>query len=189
MSLKILAGRHRGRALAAPAGQGALRPTSARRREAVFDILGAQLGALDGLVLGDLFAGTGAVGLEALSRGAARVVFVENDPAAARLIRRNLDALGLAGQARVLQNDASRLATSVEPLDAAFLDPPYGRGLAERALVRLAAGGWLAPEPVMLVELGRDDAFAAPAGFRVAREHPHGAGRLVRLERVEPDPA
>ena len=182
MSLRILAGAQRGRALATPPGTGALRPTSARRRAAVFDILTAQLGDLAAVTLADLFAGTGAVGLEALSRGAVRVIFVENDPAAARLIRRNLDALGFAGRARVLQNDAARLAGAGAPVDAVFLDPPYGRGLAERALVRLRDGGWLAPDAVVLAELGRDDAFTAPTGFRVAREHPHGAGRLVRLE-------
>jgi 16S rRNA (guanine966-N2)-methyltransferase len=182
MTLKIQAGTHRGRVLATPAGQGALRPTSARRREAVFDILTARLGDLAEITLADLFAGTGAVGLEALSRGAARVVFVENDPAAARLIRRNLETLGLTGRARVLQNDASRLSVASEPVDAVFLDPPYGRGLAERALARLRGGGWLAADAVVLVELGRDDPFAAPAGFHLAREHPHGAGRLLRLE-------
>jgi 16S rRNA (guanine966-N2)-methyltransferase len=182
MSLKILAGTHRGRALATPAGKGELRPTSARRREAVFDILAARLGELGGITLADLFAGTGAVGLEALSRGAERVVFVENDPAAARLIRRNLETLGLGARARVLQNDASRLSVASEAVDAVFLDPPYGRDLAERALARLRAGGWLAPDAVVLVELGRDDAFTTPEGFRLAREHPHGAGRLVRLE-------
>ena len=182
MSLRILGGAHRGRELATPPGTDALRPTSARRRAAVFDILTAQLGDLAEITLADLFAGTGAVGLEALSRGAERVIFVENDPAAARVIRRNLDSLGLAGRARVLQNDAARLAEAREPLDAVFLDPPYGRGLVERALARLRDGGWLEADAVVVVELGRDDGFTAPAGFRVAREHPHGAGRLVRLE-------
>ena len=182
MSLRILAGRLRGRVLATPEGVGALRPTSARRREAVFDILRAQLGDLEGITLADLFAGTGAVGLEALSLGAARVVFVENDPKAARLIRRNLDTLGVADRARVLQNDASRLTPAAERVDAVFLDPPYGRGLAERALARLHDGGWLAEDAVVLVELGKGDTFTTPAGYALAREHPHGAGRLVRLE-------
>ncbi len=182
MSLKILAGTHRGRVLATPERRDGLRPTSARRREAVFDILTAQLGDLADITLADLFAGTGAVGLEALSRGAARVVFVENDPPAARLIRRNLDTLGLAGRARVLQNDASRLGVASAPVDAVFLDPPYGRGLAERTLAKLRDGGWLAEEAVVLVELGRDDPFTAPEGFHLARAHPHGAGRLLRLD-------
>ena len=182
MSLRILAGSHRGRVLTTPERRDALRPTSARRREAVFDILTARLGDLTDVRLADLFAGTGAVGLEALSRGAARVVFVENDPAATRLIRRNLDTLGLGGRARVLQNDASRLGVTAEPVDAVFLDPPYGRGLAERALTKLRDGGWLAPDAVVLVELGRDDALTPPAGYTLARDHPHGAGRLLRLE-------
>lgn len=182
MSLRILAGRHRGRVLAAPPAASGLRPTSARRREAVVDILRAQFGDLAEITLADLFAGTGAVGLEALSLGVRRVVFVENDPAAARLIRRNLETLDRAGDARVLQNDATRLAVASERVEAAFLDPPYGRGLAERALVRLKAGGWLAEEAVVLVELGRGDSFAVPEGYRLAREHGHGAGRLVRLE-------
>jgi 16S rRNA (guanine966-N2)-methyltransferase len=182
MSLRILAGRFRGRVLATPDGAGALRPTSARRRAAVFDILRAQVGDLDGLVVADLFAGTGAVGLEALSRGAAEVVFVENDPAAARLVRRNLETLGVADRARVLQNDASRLGPASAPVDAVFLDPPYGRHLAERALTKLREGGWLAEDAVVLVELGKDDTFTTPAGYHLARVHPHGAGRLLRLE-------
>jgi len=184
MSLRILAGRHRGRVLATPEPSRALRPTSARRREAVFDILRAQLGDLEGLVLADVFAGTGAVGLEALSLGCRHVVFIENDPQAARLIRRNLDTLGLAAQGRVLQNDATRLAPASERADAVFLDPPYGRRDGERALRCLHDGGWLAPEAVVLVELGKGDPFRPPAPFAVAREHGHGAGRLVRLATV-----
>lgn len=181
MSLRIIAGELKGRALVAPPTAAELRPTSARRREAVFDILRGRLGDFRGLRLVDLFAGTGAVGLEALSQGFEEVVFVENASEAARLIRRNLEELGLQRRARVMQNDATRLGPAPRAFDVAFLDPPYGRKLAERCLTRLVAHGWLANEAVVLAELGKGDPFAPPAGLVVAREHGHGAGRLVRL--------
>ncbi len=184
MSLRILAGSLKGRPLAAPADSELLRPTAARRREAAFDILRGRLGDFTDLRLVDLFAGTGAVGLEALSQGFAEVAFVENAPKAAAIIRRNLESLGLHGRGRVLQNDATRLATSRRTFDVAFLDPPYGGREAERCLTRLLAGGWLAPGAVVLVEIGREDGLSPPEGLAIAREHPHGAGRLVRLEQA-----
>lgn len=164
----------------APA-DGLLRPTSARRREAVLDIVRARLGTLDGARVADLFAGTGAVGLEALSQGAEHVLFVENDPAAADLLKRNIEALDARSLTTLLRNDATRLGAAARPVDVAFLDPPYGRGLTERALTRLMTGGWLTSDSIVLVELGRNEPFAAPPGLTLAREHHHGAGRLLRL--------
>ena len=180
MVLRVLGGSLRGSMLAAPADT-AFRPTSARRRQAVFDILRAQYPSFAGLVFADVFAGTGAVGFEALSEGFAEVVFVENDPAAAGLVRRNAKALGVGDRVTLLQNDATRLGPARTRVDVAFLDPPYGQKLAETALRRLLEGGWLHPGSVVLVELGKTDPFAPPAGLDVARTYRHGAGHLVRL--------
>ncbi len=180
MSLRILAGRFRGTPLATPTG-GALRPTSARRRQAVFDVLRAQVAAFASLHMADLFAGTGAVGFEALSEGIGHVTFVENDPAAADLIRRNAEHLGLVERITLLRNDATRLGPARTRVDVAFLDPPYAQTLAERALRRLLDGGWLTADSVVLVELGKADPFEPPPGLTVARTYRHGAGRLVRL--------
>jgi 16S rRNA (guanine966-N2)-methyltransferase len=147
----------------------------------VFDILWAQLDDFAFVRFADLFAGSGAIGFEALSEGAGHVVFVENDPAAADLIRRNARALGVEGRITLLRNDATRLGTATTPVEVAFLDPPYGQGLAERALTRLVAGRWLTADAILLVELGKGDPFTPPAGLTIEREHIHGAGRLIRL--------
>ena len=180
MVLRLLGGALKGARLSSPEGTG-LRPTSVRRRAAMLDIVRARVPSLHGLRAGDVFAGTGAVGFELLSAGATHVTFVESDPAAAALIRRNARALGLDAQIAVVSADATRLGAPPTPLDVLFLDPPYGQGLAEPALERLMAGGWLAADALVLVELGRADRFVPPPGLSIAREHPHGAGRLVRL--------
>ncbi|MFW5678832.1 MAG: 16S rRNA (guanine(966)-N(2))-methyltransferase RsmD [Pseudomonadota bacterium] len=183
MVLRIQGGRFKGTVLAAPPDR-SLRPTSARRRQAVFDILRAQLDDFAGVRFAELFAGTGAIGFEALSEGAAHVTFVENDPAAADLIRRNARTLGVEGQITLLRNDATRLGPATTPVEVAFLDPPYGRGLAERALARLVEGRWLAAEAIVLVELAKAEPFEPPDGLVIERDYRHGAGRLVRLHPV-----
>ncbi|MEW5964756.1 MAG: 16S rRNA (guanine(966)-N(2))-methyltransferase RsmD, partial [Pseudomonadota bacterium] len=133
-----------------------LRPTSDRVRESVFNILahGVADFALDGARVIDLFAGTGALGIEAISRGAAYCLFVEDDAAARALIRENVEALGLTGVTRIFRRDASDLgpAGPIAAFDLAFLDPPYGKGLATRALGALVAGGWLKPAAIVVVE-------------------------------------
>jgi 16S rRNA (guanine966-N2)-methyltransferase len=140
--VRIIAGRWRGRQLIAPAGL-ATRPTSDRAREALFSMLASRIGSFEGLRVADLFAGSGALGLEALSRGAAHCLFVDNDRAAVEAIRANIAALGANGEA--VRSDALR---RLEPVDLAFLDPPYGSDLAGEALARLALapGGWASVE-------------------------------------------
>src|ERR687897_1962959 len=152
--MRIVGGRFRGRALKGPASD-VIRPTSGRLRETIFNILAH---AYDDPVAGarvlDLFAGTGAMGLEALSRGAAFALFVDDSAAARGLIRENVEGLGVGGQSRLFRRDATRLgpAGANEPFSLVFCDPPYGRGLAERALASCAAGGWLKQDALVVVE-------------------------------------
>lgn len=153
--MRVVAGTHRGRALATPAND-AIRPTSDRVREAVFNILahGINEFALDGARVIDLFAGTGALGIEALSRGAAHCVFVEMSAEGRGLIRENVEALGLGGRTRIFRRDATRLGTAgtIAPFDLVFADPPYGKGLGEAALRSARDGGWLVPGALAVLE-------------------------------------
>lgn len=153
--MRITGGTFRGRTLAAPKTD-AIRPTSDRVREAIFNILAHGIAAvpLEGKRVIDLFAGTGALGIEALSRGASYCLFVEENADARALIRRNVEALGLTGVTKIFRRDASTLgrAAHMGQFDIAFLDPPYGQGLGERALAALAEGGWLSPHATVVVE-------------------------------------
>ncbi|HVW92430.1 MAG TPA: RsmD family RNA methyltransferase, partial [Devosia sp.] len=145
--MRIVAGKFRGKTLLSPRDD-SIRPTADRAREAIFNILSSRMGpVLDGRRVLDLFAGTGALGLEALSRGAANVVFVDNGAEARGLIRDHIEAFGAGGVTKLLRRDATELGPvgSMKPFDLVFLDPPYGKGLGERALVSAKAGGWLAP--------------------------------------------
>lgn len=177
---RIIAGLHRGRRLEVPKGQ-TVRPSAERLREALFAILQHQEPSLDGARFLDLFAGSGAVGLEALSRGAARLVAVEADREAAAALRRNIEKLGEAERCRLVIGDATRLARAAEPFDIVYLDPPYASGLASPALASLVAGGWLDDATLVVVELAAKEPFAAPAGFAVEDERRYGAGRIVLL--------
>src|SRR5947209_16016478 len=165
--MRIVGGRLRGRSLAAPKSQ-RVRPTADRLRESLFNILVHAYGdpITDARVL-DLFAGTGALGLEALSRGAAFALFVDDGAEARALLRENVAALGLGGVTRVFRRDATKLgqAHPIEPFSLVFLDPPYGRGLAEQALVAARAGDWLTNDALIVVEEAAKAGFAAPAGF------------------------
>ncbi|TYO89542.1 16S rRNA (guanine(966)-N(2))-methyltransferase RsmD [Oceanicella actignis] len=170
--MRVVGGALRGRRLAAPgaAGGGAahLRPTADRVREALFNILAHgvpdQPPPPQGRRVLDLFAGTGALGVEALSRGAERATFVDDLPAARALIRENVENLGLIGRARILRRDATRLGPCRErPYDLVFLDPPYAQGLGERALGSAQEGGWLAPGALIVWEEAAEVEPALPA--------------------------
>ena len=166
--MRIVGGEFRGRTIAAPKGD-LIRPTSDRLRQTVFDILAHTFEdpVTDARVL-DLFAGTGALGLEALSRGAAFVLFVDDGLEARGLIRRNVDAMGLTGRSRVYRRDATRLGEigSLAPFTLAFADPPYGRGLGERALRSAASGGWLVPGAIVVLEEAAAAEIGDIAGLR-----------------------
>jgi 16S rRNA (guanine966-N2)-methyltransferase len=160
--VRIVGGEFRGRTIASPKGD-AIRPTSDRLRQTLFDILVHAYGdPVTGARVLDLFAGTGALGLEAMSRGAAFVLFVEDGLEARGLIRRNVEAMGLTGRTRVYRRDATRLGDigSLAPFTLAFADPPYGRGLGERALRSAVSGGWLGPGAIVVLE----EAAAAEIG-------------------------
>lgn len=178
--MRIVAGHHRGRKLIAPAGRD-LRPTAERTREALFDILEHGDEPLAGGRFLDLFAGTGAVGLEAWSRGAADVVLVENERAAIDLIRANLERLGGPAGVRLLAQDAIRLGPAERAFDVVFLDPPYGSALANPTLETLVQGGCLGPASRVVVELAAREAFAPPDAFILEDERRYGAARLMFL--------
>jgi 16S rRNA (guanine966-N2)-methyltransferase len=165
--MRIVGGRLGGRTLTGPKSQ-AIRPTSDRLRESLYNILAHGHGdPVSGARVLDLFAGTGALGLEAMSRGANFALFIDDGAEARALMRANVEALGLGGVTRIFRRDATKLGTAhpVEPFSLVFLDPPYRLGLAERALSSLAAGGWLAPDALVVVEEATDATFTAPAGF------------------------
>jgi 16S rRNA (guanine966-N2)-methyltransferase len=164
--MRIVGGRLRGRNLAAPKSQ-AIRPTADRLREALFNILIHAYGdPVTGARVLDLFAGTGALGLEAISRGAAFALFVDDGAEARALLRANVEALGVAAATRIFRRDATKLGAAhpIEPFGLVFLDPPYGRGLAEKALGSAREGGWLTADALIVVE-ETVGAFTAPEGF------------------------
>lgn len=184
--MRIVGGRHRGRRLLAPSGRD-VRPTSDRTRESLFNILahsgwGPDGGSpLDGAVSLDAFCGTGALGLEALSRGAAKALFLDRSRASLGLARRNAETLGELAACRFVTGDATRPPAAPEPCGLVFLDPPYGEGLADKAVPALAAAGWLAPGAVICVEVGAKDVFTVPAGFAPLDERSYGVARIVLL--------
>jgi 16S rRNA (guanine966-N2)-methyltransferase len=181
--MRIVGGRYRGRTLAAPRTRD-IRPTSDRLRESLFNVLAHAYGdPVTGARVLDLFAGTGALGLEAMSRGAAFALFVDEGAEARALIRENVATLGLGGATKIFRRDATKLgpAHPIEPFTLVFLDPPYGRGLAEQALTSAQAGGWLAADALILVEEASDAAFAAPAGFTEAERRRYDDTELVFL--------
>ena len=187
--MRIVAGRFKGKALVAPDGQGT-RPTSDRARQAVFNILEHAVWAPDlagGRII-DLFAGSGALGLEALSRGAGFCLFVETDADARGAIRDNVEAFGLFGATRIHRRDATDLgqkpAADGAPFDIAFLDPPYGKGLGDRALAELAAGGWLAAGALVVLEVGAREAAPQVEGFELIDERSYGAAKVLFLRRA-----
>ncbi len=164
--MRIVGGHFKGRGLSGPTSPG-IRPTSDRLRETIFNVLEHAHGdPVAGARVIDLFAGTGALGLEALSRGAAFAMLVDNGSDARALLRANVETLGLAGVTRIFRRDACKLGDAPgPPFGLAFLDPPYGRDLAGPALASLAGGGWLAPDAVCVVEDAEGAPFGLPDGF------------------------
>src|ERR1700750_1993802 len=165
--MRVVGGRLKGRSLASPSSR-EIRPTADRLRESVFNILvHAYDDPIEGARVLDLFAGTGALGIEAVSRGAAFTLFVDNGAEARALLRNNVEALALGGVTKVYRRDATDLgpAHPMQPFALAFLDPPYGKGLAERSLASLRDGGWLVPGALLVVEEAKTAGFVAPEGF------------------------
>ena len=181
--MRITGGTFRGRSLAQPPDN-RVRPTSDKVRQAIFNILGHNdFGfALEGARVIDVFAGTGALGLEALSRGAAYALFVDDSADSRALIRRNVEALNLTGVTKIWRRDASDMgplgAGAGGPFELAFLDAPYRKGLTERALASLAAGGWLAPNALAVAETAADESVATPDGFKLLDSRAYGETAL-----------
>jgi len=178
--MRIVAGKHKGRTLAAPKGHDT-RPTSDRTRGAVFNILEHGIEGLslrDTHVL-DVFAGTGALGLEALSRGAAHATFIEQGREALKCLSGNIQALKVEGQTKTLKTDATRPATTEQPCNLVFLDPPYGKELVTKALMALKAKGWIAAGATIVAEVGSKEDIALPEGFVVLDERTYGAAKIV----------
>jgi len=184
--MRVVGGRLRGRTLVAPKSQ-AIRPTADRLRESLFNILVHAYGdpILGARVL-DLFAGTGALAIEALSRGAAFALFVDDGAEARALLRENVAALGLGGTTRIFRRDATKLgpAHPVEPFGLVFLDPPYGQGLAEKALASARDGGWLMPDALVVVEEAADAGFKPPDGFEEIERRKYDDTEIVFLRLV-----
>jgi 16S rRNA (guanine966-N2)-methyltransferase len=181
--MRVVGGKFRGRPLAGPNGK-TIRPTADRLRESVFNILAHAYGdPVAGARVLDLFAGTGALGLEALSRGAAFALFVDDGAEARALIRQNVETLGAAGVTRIFRRDATKLGDvhPNQPFSLVFLDPPYGKGLAEQALTSARAGGWLTPDTLIVVEEAKG-AFVAPEGFEEIERRDYDDTEFVFLK-------
>ena len=184
--MRIVAGSLKGRTITTPEGQGT-RPTSDRARQAVFNVLehAAWAEPLDGMRVMDLYAGSGALGFEAISRGAAFALFVETDEEARGAIRENADAYGVMGRSRVHRRSAidlgSRPGSDGEAFDLAFLDPPYRKGLGEQTLLRLLEGGWLKPGALVVFERGSDEPEIDTPGYERLDARNYGAARVLFL--------
>jgi len=185
--VRIVGGEFRGRPLGTPRSN-SIRPTTDRTREALFNILSHRFAEkLDGARVLDLFAGTGALGLEALSRGASFCLFIEESAEGRGLIRDNVESFGLTGRSKIFRRDATALgeAGTMQPFGLLFADPPYGKGLGERALQSARSGGWLVPGALCVVEEAAVAPFAPGPGFSVIDERGYGETviRLIEYDR------
>ena len=186
--MRIVAGSCRGRRLAVPQG-GEVRPTSDRTREAVFNVLAHGIGwpGFEDAVVLDLFAGSGALGLEALSRGARHATFIDGFDAALKVVRKNAADLGLWRQATLLRLDATRLPppplAAKCPATLALLDPPYEKDLLLPALLGLRTKGWIAAGAIVVAEIGARENIDPPAGYALLDDRTYGAARVLILER------
>ena len=182
--MRITAGKFKARTLAAP-GDASVRPTSDKVRQAIFNLLehrdfGIAFG-LEGARVVDLFAGTGAMGLEALSRGARYCLFVDDSAVSRALIRQNVEALGLTGATRIWRRDASALGPldNLAPFDLAFLDPPYRKGFLAPALVGLRDGGWLSSPALAVAEMAEEEDLPSTEGYEMLDDRVYGDTRVV----------
>lgn len=191
--MRITGGTLRGRTLAAPRDE-RVRPTSDKVRQAVFNILmhndfGTGF-ALEGARAADVFAGTGALGIEAISHGASFCLFVDDSAESRALIRENVEAFGLTGVSKIWRRDATDLGPmntgAGGPFDLVFLDPPYRKGLVERALVSLRDGGWLAPNAILVAEMAADETFERPGAFDDLDERAYGETKVFFLRSEAP---
>lgn len=182
MSLRIVAGDWRGRKLQAPQGE-VTRPTADRARETLFSMLLSRLGSFEGLAVGDLFAGSGALGLEALSRGAASCVFVEQDPAAIRALRANIANLRAQGQCDVRASSVLTLGPAKAPLDLLLLDPPYHTGAGSVALDKLQRLGWIGEGTWISLETALDEDIKVK-GLEIAADRKVGKARITLLRQL-----
>jgi 16S rRNA (guanine966-N2)-methyltransferase len=186
--MRVVGGSLRGRILAGPKSQN-IRPTADRLRESVFNILTHAYGdPVSGARVLDLFAGTGALGIEALSRGAAFALFVDDGAEARALLRENVATLGLGGVSKIFRRDATKLGSPhpIEPFGLVFLDPPYGRDLGAAALVAARAGGWLLPDALTVVEEAAKARFAPPEGFSELERRAYDDTEFVLLRFNQP---
>jgi 16S rRNA (guanine966-N2)-methyltransferase len=175
--MRIIAGQWRGRPLLAPKGE-ATRPTSDRTREALFSMLTSRLGSFEGLAVADLFAGSGALGIEALSRGAGSCMFVEHDKAALDALKANLAKLG--AKADVRATSVMALGIAPKPLDLILMDPPYGTGAGIVALDKLGRLGWTGPATWISIETAKDETIDLP-GYDIDAERIHGKAKITLL--------
>ncbi|MBN8530503.1 MAG: 16S rRNA (guanine(966)-N(2))-methyltransferase RsmD [Alphaproteobacteria bacterium] len=186
--MRIIAGKHRGRTLE-PLPDARIRPTSGRTREALFNILSHGMfmdthSPLVGKHVADIFCGTGALGLEALSRGAALVTMVDRHPDSLAVARRNVEKLKESEHVRLLRADARQMPRAGEPCSLAFVDPPYESGLAAPALASMIASGWLLPGAIAVVEMAERETLPDVPGFQVMDERRYGAAKVVLLKLV-----
>lgn len=177
--MRIVAGEWRGRRLIGPAGR-STRPTADRTREALFSMLASRLGSFEGLKVADLYAGSGALGFEALSRGAEHVTFVEMDRAALSAIKANAETLGASNRIAVRAISAAQLPKA-EPVDLIFADPPYQPDSGTGVAAAVAEGGWLSHGGWIAIETHRDEAVAPPSGWQVETERNVGRARITLL--------
>ncbi|MGQ0660573.1 16S rRNA (guanine(966)-N(2))-methyltransferase RsmD [Sphingosinicella sp.] len=182
--MRILAGQWRGRPLLVPPGL-ATRPTSDRAREGLFSMLASRLGSFEGLRVADLFAGSGALGLEALSRGAAHCLFVEKDRAAAEVLKQNIAKLGAADRAEIRVQPVEHALPPSPPADLILADPPYATPLAQMLLDRIGQGGWLAPGGWLSIETNANESLAISPLLKPAAERRFGKAHVILLTLAE----
>jgi len=186
--VRIVGGKFRGRPLVTPSTN-AIRPTTDRTRESLFNVLAHSFPEkVEGARVLDLFAGTGALGLEALSRGARYATFVEESAEGRGLLRQNVEALGLQGHTKILRRDACQLGIvgTMEPFDLIFADPPYGRRMGEKAFLSALQGGWLNPDALLVLEEAAEASLELDEQFVVLDERNYG-GTIIRLIQLKAD--